>query len=194
MVHRNNTLKHMGLSWEAYLARIRTHYKDADDLAVWCMALFLGKDILQVSETSREEDGWWTSQFCKDWPSPPTTPPLTIGYLNQRHFMALRRKPPITGDSQCEGCDWTGSKRGLGMHIGKTKKLCKQFYDMNLRKQEAAAVHRTKSAERMKKIYKETPEKERERKREEYDHTPTKVRKVARQEKYERHCDKEKAA
>ena len=129
ILQRDITLANENLSWEAYLARVRTPYKDADELVTLCTALFVGKNIMQVSYTNTPERPWsHVAGPAEGWPAA-TAPPLTIGYLNQRHYMPLRREPSNTDESQCAACKYSGSN--LKIHLETSAKNCKYFYELS---------------------------------------------------------------
>ena len=112
ILQRDVTLANENLSWEAYLARVRTQYKDADELVTLCTALFIGKNIMQVSNTNTPEHPWSHiagPDPAESWPAA-TAPDLTIGYLNMRHYMPLRKEPSTTHESQCVARNTRSSK------------------------------------------------------------------------------------
>ena len=141
ILQRVITLKKENLSWQAYLYKVSTS-KDADDLIFLSMAHFLGKDIMLITENSTKKDPWRRIEGqTKGWTLPVTTPPLTIGFLKQGHYEALKRTPPSTDDTQCPGCSWSGSR--LGSHLSMTTKQCKFFCDL----QYVLSVRRAKKTE-----------------------------------------------
>ena len=53
---RSYTLKQKNLNWKDYMTKMREPYEWADELVITCMALFLGKDIMQISNNSQEKN------------------------------------------------------------------------------------------------------------------------------------------
>ena len=73
-VQRDFTLTDKKQTWTRYLATIRDPYGWADELVVMCMALFLGKDIMQFSDRSVKTKPWSRIPGQVDgWPFPVTT-------------------------------------------------------------------------------------------------------------------------
>ena len=101
----------------------------ADELAIMSMAIFLGKDIMQVSKDSKKDNPWYIIPGqLQGWPYPVTTPPLTMGNLHPLHFEALQSKHSAIGYVTCKGCGWIG--KCLKSHLMYSTKLCKLLYDM----------------------------------------------------------------
>ena len=65
-----NALRHLDISWEEYLAKMKRSYEWADELVIICMAIFLGKDILQILHNTKQENPWNTIPGKIDgWPT-----------------------------------------------------------------------------------------------------------------------------
>ena len=157
ILQREITLKIENLSWQAYLDKVSTS-KDADDLILLSMAHFVGKDIMLTSYNSTKKDPWRRIEGqTKGWNLPISTPPLTIGFLKQGHYEALKRKPPSTNDTQCPGCSWSGSR--LGSHLNMTTKQCKYFCDplhvLNVRRAKKTETERQRRLSNSEKTNKE---------------------------------------
>ena len=83
------------ISWDQYLERMATTKEYADQLTVLCMALFCGKDILHVSDSTRRGDNPWvlTAGTLEGWPYPVKGPPIRLAYLHQsEHYEPLQMK------------------------------------------------------------------------------------------------------
>ena len=143
-MQRDFTLTDKKLTWTRYLATIRDPYGWADELVVMCMALFLGKDIMQFSDSSVKTKPWCVIPGQVDgWPFPVTTPPIIMGNCNPWHFEPLRYKPPLTREVACIGCGWTG--KHLKSHLMRTAKSCKLFYNMDNIHVNPAKLHTQKT-------------------------------------------------
>ena len=116
--------------WQDYLRKMRSPFTFADDTMVQATALYLRKDIMYVSNRHPSSERPWTvvegTQEGSSFKS--NLPPLTIAYLNQRHFEPIHRKTPA-GPRDCHGCNWKGTS--LQNHLATevaTEKKCKYFY------------------------------------------------------------------
>ena len=58
-IQKEITLASKNLTWPRYLLKIKEPNEWADELIVMCMAIFLGKDIMQVSSGSIKENPWY---------------------------------------------------------------------------------------------------------------------------------------
>ena len=129
-MQRDVTLEENKLTWTRYLATIRDPYGWADELVVMCMALFLGKDIMQFSDSAIKTKPWYIIPGqIPGWPFPVTAPPLIMGNCNPWHFEPLCYKPPLNREVACISCGWTG--KNLKNHLMRTTKSCKLFYNIN---------------------------------------------------------------
>ena len=109
-------------NWNKYLDDMRKPGEWADQHIICLTAMFLGKNILLATDTNTKERPWHPIELEEDGPY--THPPITLGYLRQRHFEPIVRKP--TNQDECMSCGWRGpSLRG---HIARTRKGCKLFY------------------------------------------------------------------
>ena len=111
--------------WNKYLQDMRKTGKWADQHIICITAMFLGKNILLATDESTEERPWHPIELSEDGPY--THPPITLGYLRQRHFEPIVR---MQMHDECLGCGWTGSS--LRGHIVRTMKKCKLFYDAQM--------------------------------------------------------------
>ena len=108
---------------------MREPFEWADELVIRCMALFLGKDIMQISKDSKKTNPWYIIPGqVEGWPDSVTTPPLTIANINQLHFEPIEYKLSTMDKSTCIGCGWSG--KILKNHLSQSIKLCKKFYNM----------------------------------------------------------------
>ena len=106
------------VTWSDYLRKMRQDREWADELVVRSTAYFLGKDIILATQTHGRPDSWnHIIGRDKVWPFPIKTPPLTFGYLHERHFEPIHRKP-MTSQYECRGCVFTGES--LKNHITQT--------------------------------------------------------------------------
>ena len=104
-IQRDYILDEKKLTWTRYLATIRNPTEWADELVVMCMALFLGKDIMQFSDRAIKTNPWYRIPgLIVGWPFPVTTPPLIMGNCNPWHFEPLCYKPPLTGEVAFISC------------------------------------------------------------------------------------------
>ena len=96
------------VTWSDYLRKMRQDREWADELVVRSTAYFLGKDIILATQTHGRPDSW-NPIIGRDkvWPFPIKTPPLTFGYLHERHFEPIHRKP-MTSANECRGCNFIG--------------------------------------------------------------------------------------
>ena len=116
--------------WQKYLSEMRSPFTFADDTVVQATSLYLGKDILYLSNRHSGPENPWTvvegSYVNASFKA--SLPPLTLCYLNQRHFEPLQRNAPA-GIRECKGCNWSGNS--LQSHLSSesdTMKKCKYFY------------------------------------------------------------------
>ena len=56
ILQKANTLRHLDISWEEYLAKMKRSYEWVDVLVIICMVIFLGKDIFQILHNSKQEN------------------------------------------------------------------------------------------------------------------------------------------
>ena len=109
-------------NWDKYLQEMRESGKWADTHIICLTAMFLGKTIMLATDDNTRERPWHPIELEEDGPY--THPPVTLGYLRQRHFEPIVRKAKT--QNECESCGWKGpSLRG---HIALTRKGCKLFY------------------------------------------------------------------
>ena len=74
-----------GNTWEEYLIKVGYTNEYADQLQVMCMALFVGKDIMQTCPDYPESDPWVKIPGHIDgWPHPATRPAVTLFYTGLR--------------------------------------------------------------------------------------------------------------
>ena len=123
-----------GQEWNSYLHEMRQSGKWADEFIICMTALFVGKDILLATNTNTPDRPFNPIELAADGPFNSTIPPITLGHLNQRHFDPIERKPNEA--NECLGCGWKGVS--LRIHLGRTKKPCKLFYDIQLLQAEAS--------------------------------------------------------
>ena len=116
------------VTWSDYLRKMRQDREWADELVVRSTAYFLGKDIILATQTHGRPDSW-NPIIGRDkvWPFPIRTPPLTFGYLHERHFEPIRRKP-MTSANECRGCNFR--EESLKEHITQTIP-CQLFYSVD---------------------------------------------------------------
>ena len=132
----SNEAENRGLSWKDYLYKVAHTKKDADQLVLFSLAVFLGKDIMIANFPTQSTlflKPWdRISGQPEGWPEPVTTPPLILGGLRERHFEPLREMPPIPGLESCMACGT--SSESLQMHLAQaeTKEKCKLFYNSQL--------------------------------------------------------------
>ena len=109
-------------NWNKYLEDMRKTGKWADQHIICITAMFLGKNILLATDTSTKERPWHPIEVAEDGPY--THPPITLGYLRERHFEPIVRNPK-TEEEECQGCEWKGTS--LRGHLVRTRKNCKFF-------------------------------------------------------------------
>ena len=120
-------------SWEAYLKRMLNTATYADTLFTWCTAVFLGKTIMLASdsELTTPRHPWTPVEgSCEGTDFQSSRPPLTLGYLADRHYQSIR----VTNASrqQCRGCYYNGdSLRKHLMSPSVQARGCRNFYDLN---------------------------------------------------------------
>ena len=133
-----------GREWNSYLHDMRLSGKCWADEFIICMtALFVGKDILLATNTNTPDRPFNPVELAADGPFTSTIPPITLGHLNQRHFDPIIRKPKEA--NECLGCGWKGVS--LRIHLGRTKKPCKLFYDVELLSAEASKKEKARKSE-----------------------------------------------
>ena len=128
------------MSWQSYLDKIRKPTTDADDFLIWCTAIFLGKDIMQLNVRSSRQPSWTViegtiedSSFISEFP------PLAVAYFTMSHYESIHRLP---NDTRCLGCGWSGKfLRSHLLRVSEEKK-CKKFYNMDELEQQAKGRHR----------------------------------------------------
>ena len=88
--------RNAGISWDEYLTRVAYTKDYADQLQIMCLALFLNKDIMEVSEDSKVDMPWVTIPGqIEGWPYPVRPPAIRLGYLHRgEHFEPLKHKEP----------------------------------------------------------------------------------------------------
>ena len=111
-------------NWDKYLSDMRKSGEWADQHIICLTAMFMGKNILLATDTCTKERPWHPIELSEEGPF--THPPITLGYLRQRHFEPIVRKP--NNISECLGCGWSRGKTLRG-HIAQSRKNCKFFYD-----------------------------------------------------------------
>ena len=120
------TLHDQKKTWPQYLTHMRKNHIDADELVLRTLAFYFQRDIIILSK-----DSWYAViKREKEWPFPINTPPLTIAYLDRRHFEPIER---ISEASQleCRGCTFQGETlRNLRGHLENKNTLlpCRLFY------------------------------------------------------------------
>ena len=109
-------------NWNKYLEDMRKKGEWADQHIICLTAMFLGKHILLATDTCTKERPWHRIELHEDGPY--ACPPITLGYLRQRHFEPIVRKSKH--HDECLACGWKGAS--LRGHIARTRKGCKVFY------------------------------------------------------------------
>lgn len=109
-------------NWDKYLDDMRKKGEWADQHIICLTAMFLGKNILLATDTNTKERPWNPIELPGDGPF--RYPPITLGYLGQRHFEPIVRKTK-SGD-ECLGCGWKG--KSLRGHVVQSRKNCRLFY------------------------------------------------------------------
>ena len=132
-----------GQEWNKYLREMRQSGKWADEFIICMTALFLGKDILLATNTNTPDRPFNPIELAEDGPFTSSIPPITLGHLNDRHFDPIIRKPVEA--NECLGCGWKGLS--LRIHLGRTKKPCKLFYDVQLLQTEASQRAKAQKSE-----------------------------------------------
>ena len=133
-----------GQEWNSYLRDMRLSGKCwADEFMICMTALFLGKDILLATETNTPDRPFNPVELATDGPFTSKIPPITLGHLNQRHFEPIIRKPKEA--NECLGCGWKGVS--LRIHLGRTKKPCKLFYDLEILSAQASTKAKAQKSE-----------------------------------------------
>ena len=128
------------ISWQAYLNDMRNPTKDADDFIIWCTAIFLGKDIMQLNVRSSRQPSWTVIEgTVADSPFTSEFPPLSLAYFDMSHFESIHHVP---NDARCLGCGWSGKLlRSHLLRVGEDKR-CRMFYNMEELQQQAKQRHR----------------------------------------------------
>ena len=84
-------------NWDRYLYEVATTEKWADQLTIFCTALFINKNIF-LAKFPHATDTFYTfgkkpwdliSGKPEGWTDEVTSPPLILGYLRERHFEPL---------------------------------------------------------------------------------------------------------
>ena len=133
-----------GKDFDSYLAEMRLpRVQWADEFMICMTALFVGKDILLATSTNTPEQPFNPVELAKDGPFTSSIPPITLGHLNDRHFDPIIRKPKE--ENECLGCGWKGVS--LRIHLGRTKKPCRLFYDEELMQAEAVKKAKAQRSE-----------------------------------------------
>ena len=73
--------------WLNYLRRMKQEGEYAENLVIWATALFIGKDILQASDTNDHKVPWTpVSGSIEGTVFKGNLPHLHVAYLSQRHY------------------------------------------------------------------------------------------------------------
>ena len=119
-------------TWESYLEWMSDPGTYVDFFTIWCTAIFLGKDIMLANnspQASRQQPWTIVPGGYEDTCFESQQPPLTLAYLDDRHFQSLYALPE--SETRCRGCFWTGQsiRRHLGQPSVKARG-CPLFYDV----------------------------------------------------------------
>ena len=106
-------------NWDKYLHDMRKKGEWADQHIICLTAMFLGKNILLATDTNTKERPWHPIELPGNGPF--KYPPITLGYLRQRHFEPIVRK--AKNDDECLGCGWKG--KSLRGHVVQSRKSCR---------------------------------------------------------------------
>ena len=94
---KNETLQDKKLTWSVYLQELRQPQimRDyvGDELVVFCASLLFGKEIVIVTKDKGAPTSYVAAKKNDDWPFPYSTPPLTLAYLQDRHYEPLHPRP-----------------------------------------------------------------------------------------------------
>ena len=100
----NNEPESKGLTWKQYLHEVAFTKRYADQLVIFCTAVFLGKDIMIANFPSKSTlflKPWdKISGQPEGWTEPVTAPPLIMAGLRERHFEPLRDMTPVPGQQK----------------------------------------------------------------------------------------------
>ena len=91
---------------------MKRSYEWADELVIICMAIFLGKDILQISHNTKQENHGtqFLGRLMDGQPRSRNVDPLRMANINPLHFEALECIHHAVGDAyQCSDCQKTFS-------------------------------------------------------------------------------------
>ena len=133
-VQKNNTLQDKKLTWSVYLQELRHPQilRDyvGDELVLLCASLMFGKEIVVVTTDKKgAPTSYVAAGKINEWPTPYSTPPLTLGYLQNLHYEPLHRRP-LQSDAfttECKGCGKSG--KYVRSHLANIRKApCKSFY------------------------------------------------------------------
>ena len=119
-----NEPENKGLSWKEYLNKVAFTKKDIDQLVLFCLAVFLGKDIMIANFPSNHSFLKPWDRICgqpEGWKIPATTPPLLLGGLRERHYEPLREMTPISGNVLCVACGTSSKSQAEHLYHSKTK-------------------------------------------------------------------------
>ena len=158
-------------NWEEVLIAIETYVGDgsddwADNFVIQCMATFLCKEIWQVSSTSDPRNPWGqVGGMFADWHEPAVGPVITIGYLPQLHFEAVRHISSTENASDCMVCN-KSFKTSLFQHLKTFSPGCQKFYNMERLEQEDSIKKQREKKQQLSEVErKEQEEKDNERRR-----------------------------
>ena len=118
---KNATLHERKLTWTAYLHLLRQpKIIWADELVLLCASLMLCKEIIVVSTKQNGAPTCYVAAKRNvDWPFPYTTPPLTLGYLQDRHYESLHQiKSTIGSQSPIATTECQSSTQGPSTQSG----------------------------------------------------------------------------
>ena len=113
--------------WDKYLDNMRKTGTWADQHIICLTAMFLGKNIILATDTCTKERPWHPIELPDE--SIYTHPPVTLGYLGERHFEPIVRN--VMDADECLGCGWHQGSSLRG-HITRTKRLCRVFYNSTM--------------------------------------------------------------
>ena len=131
-------------TWESYLEWMSDPGTYVDFFTIWCTAIFLGKDIMLANnspQAARQQPWTIVPGGYEDTCFESQQPPLTLAYLDDRHFQSLYALPE--SETRCRGCFWTGQsiRRHLCQPSVKARG-CPLFYDLEKLQQDAKCRQR----------------------------------------------------